>query len=100
MHFKVSKRIVGLLLIYNYLVFIAFAALYRIIDFEKHFEVPSNFVHDLDHVGYFAFMITCQIFGTNIIPKTTFGRAIVSVHAALSWVLSIVFLAPWLALRN
>lgn len=99
-HFLVSKRIIAWLLVYNLLVWFAFASVYMSMDFKEHFRVPDDFQQSWDTVGYFTWQVQTQMFGTDIIPKTTRGRSIVAVQGLFAWSQTIVFLAPWIISRR
>lgn len=99
-HFVIPKNIVGYLLLYNFTVWLIFAVTYRLIDFHKHFAVPDFFNADgqWSETSYYAFMVSTQMYGTAIVPQTTLGRTLVSVHALLAWSQTVIFLAPWVVL--
>jgi hypothetical protein len=98
-HFVIPKHIVGYLLLYNFTVWLIFAVTYRLIDFHKHFAVPDYFSDGhWSETSYYAFMVSTQMYGTAIVPKTALGRGLVSIHATLAWAQTIIFLAPWVVL--
>ena len=99
-HFLVSKTIIAWLLVYNLATWFTFASVYMSLDFGQHFKVPDDFHKSWDTVGYFAWQIQTQMFGTDIVPKTSKARAIVAVQGLFAWSQTIVFLAPWILSRR
>lgn len=95
-HFIVSKKIIAWLFVYNIITWALFTLAYLRLDFKTDFEVPPTFEQTFDTVAYFAWQVQTQMFGTNIVPKTQRGRALVAVHGLFAWSQTIVFLAPWL----
>lgn len=85
---------------YNFATWMLFCIVYRSVDFPRHFKVPEDFRHDLSTTGYYAFQVQTQMYGTDIVPATSFGRAVVSLHGLLAWSQTIVFLAPWIAITR
>lgn len=98
--FSIPKRIVAYILLYNFVLWLTFAVTYRLIDFEKHFEVPPNYDGTWSWTAYYAFQVSTQMYGTNIVPKTTKGRTIVAIHGLFAWAQTVVFLAPWIAITS
>jgi len=91
----ISKQFVAGLLLYNLLSWAIFSVVYHNVDIKKHFEVPEGFYQTFDVTAYFAWMVQTQMYGTDIIPKTAFGRGLVSIQGLLAWSQTIVFLAPF-----
>lgn len=91
----VSVNFIRWLLAYNVVVWLVFTMIYKNIDFAKHFEVPPDFQNSFSEVAYYSFQCVVQMYGTNIVPKTTMGRSIVSIQSFLTYSVFIVMLAPW-----
>jgi hypothetical protein len=83
------------LVAYNVFVYSVFVALYRGIDFKKHFELPVGLEPTTAVLMYYAFLSQAGVMAAEIVPKTSFGRALLGTHVLLSWGIIIAFLAPW-----
>ncbi len=70
-------------IVYNSLVFLAFAAVYLTLDFRRHFDTQSR--PTLASRLYFAIMNHTAIGCNDITPKTDFARKLVAAHSALAW---------------
>lgn len=95
--FHISRKIILYVLLYNLFLWALFAAIYYLDDFQKHFDVPDYWKPSASNAMYFSIAVQSQGFGTNIVPKTDFGRTVVAVQSVLAWGASLVFLVPWLS---
>lgn len=98
--FVAAKRIVFYLMTYNFVIWVVFSLIYRFIDFKKHFVVPDTYRRTLDESVYFSFQVQSLTFATPNLPKTQTGRSLVAIQGCLAWLQTIVFLAPWIAIRR
>lgn len=94
-HLRISKEFIAGLLLYNLVSWAIFALVYSRVDFKTHFDVPARFEQTFDTTAYFSWQVQTQMYATDIIPKTAFGRGLVSVQGLLAWSQTIVFLAPF-----
>jgi hypothetical protein len=98
--FSIPKRIVASILLYNFLLWLTFAVTYRLVDFDKHFNVPEEFDGNWSWTAYYALQVSTQMYGTSIVPKTNTGRTLVAIHGVLAWAQTVIFLAPWIAISS
>jgi hypothetical protein len=99
-HFVAAKRIVAYLMIYNFFIWFVFSLIYRYIDFKKHFVVPDTYKRTWDESVYFSFQVQSLTYATSNVPKTQTGRSLVAIQGCLAWLQTIIFLAPWIAVRR
>lgn len=83
------------LVAYNLFVYSIFVALYSVIDFKKHFDIPAGLEPTTSVRMYYAFLSQAGVMAGEIVPKTAFGRALLSMHILLSWGIVVALLVPW-----
>jgi hypothetical protein len=90
----ISIHFIRWLLVYNVAIWFTFALIYHGIDFNKHFDVPHS-DGSFSEAAYYSWQCTTQMYGTDVVPKTTTGRTLVSIQSFLTYSQFVILLAPW-----
>lgn len=89
-----SNSFLKTLMVYHLVLYIVFLIIYRyVIDFKKHFRVEGDVPASVSLVSYFTLLTQTTVM-TEITPKTSLGRSIVSTHIFLSWFIIILSMTP------
>jgi hypothetical protein len=82
------------LMTYHLVLYVIFLCIYRYaIDFNKHFHVEGNIPASISIVSYFTLLTQTTVM-TEITPRTTLARSLVSTHIFLSWFIVILSMTP------
>lgn len=92
----IGNRFLDELLLYNMFVYSVTVACYHLIDFEKHFEMPEHTPKaSTGTIMYYTFLSHASVMAGEIVPKTMLGRALLSIHILMTWVIMLLLLVPW-----
>jgi hypothetical protein len=86
------SRFFEALLLYNIILFVIFVAIYHLIDFRRHFDLPEHTPPTTHSILYYTFMTQAQVMAGEISPKTNLGRQLLVVHVFLSWFVTVALL--------
>jgi len=90
----VENKFIDAIVLYNVVVYSLLIAVYHIIDFKHHFNLPEGTKPTTPVIMYFTFMTHANVMAGEITPRTDLARALMSIHILVTWGFIIALLAP------
>lgn len=90
------RNVLALLLLYNLASVFLFSMLYKVVGFEKHFNLPEGMSPSYANALYYSFATQATCMAGEIYPKTQTGRTILSLQILSAYLTTMVLIVPWI----